>query len=452
MRFTPGVYRLSATSAVSGAAPYATGTVAVTNGSAVVTGSGTSWLANAFANGIFQVQVLAHGTDGVANGTTTFTSAAGNFQAGHVGMTIRIGTKAAYTIAAVASASSITLSGSPTAASSLTYDVGPESPYTIQSVDSNTQITLSRSWSGPSFTGLSYLAWRDIVYVGDQSGVLTDGIGGMVRITGSDNDVATTRTNCIVCSNSQRTFRGLQLDGSVSSLVSNTGANVVVEGCTFSDTGSDGVNISGAGASGVTVRRCASMHVAGNAVTYTHSSTVNDAAGLVENCLFQSSGGGVGVNSTRIGGVLARNITATGLTAGVKVTTSPASGQAMTINNCLLVGDLTGALATATTDTVPDYIGYFSNNTSRSNVSTGAHDQFGMMLMNGAPLLMLGLFTWVYAMLQALSEFASKAQFNPPGDDLFGAIRSATSSWGAVQYVAGQRPVDAGLPRSRVGQ
>src|SRR5690348_240344 len=61
----PGVYRETLTAGVSGGSTYTTGTVSVTNGSAVVTGSGTSWLANAFANGQFRVTSLASGSDGV---------------------------------------------------------------------------------------------------------------------------------------------------------------------------------------------------------------------------------------------------------------------------------------------------------------------------------------------------------------------------------------------------
>src|SRR3989304_7878159 len=105
----PGVYRELLTDDISGANTYSTGTVSVTNGSAVVAGSGTSWLANVAADYIFHVTVIASGTDGVGvNGTNTFTSAAGNFQANMVGMTIRINTIAAYIIETYVSATEIT--------------------------------------------------------------------------------------------------------------------------------------------------------------------------------------------------------------------------------------------------------------------------------------------------------------------------------------------------------
>src|SRR5678810_511372 len=93
----PGYYPELLTLAKGGGSLYTTGTVSVTRGSAVVTGSGTTFTGNVFVNGVFQIRVLASGTDGVTTGTdATFTSAAGNFQQGHVGYVLSIATKAPY--------------------------------------------------------------------------------------------------------------------------------------------------------------------------------------------------------------------------------------------------------------------------------------------------------------------------------------------------------------------
>src|SRR3990172_1122802 len=52
-----------------------------------------------------------------------------------------------------------------------------------------------------------------ITYIGDYSGVNTDGVGGIVRITGSDNDQTATRANAILVNGfNYRTFSGLALD------------------------------------------------------------------------------------------------------------------------------------------------------------------------------------------------------------------------------------------------
>jgi len=66
----------------------------------------------------------SQGTDGVTNGTTTFTAATGTFSQADVNKLIMIGTKARYRITAVGSTTSITLSDLPSAGSSLTWKVG----------------------------------------------------------------------------------------------------------------------------------------------------------------------------------------------------------------------------------------------------------------------------------------------------------------------------------------
>lgn len=66
----------------------------------------------------------AQGVDGVTNGTTTFTAASGTFTAADVNKLIFITTKARYRIVAVGGPTSVTLSGSPSAGSSLTWKLG----------------------------------------------------------------------------------------------------------------------------------------------------------------------------------------------------------------------------------------------------------------------------------------------------------------------------------------
>lgn len=265
-----GTYRELLTVDVSGGNVYSTGTVSVINGSAVVTGLGTSFLANVAANYIFHSTVLARGTDGVTVGLTatshTFTSAAGNFQTGHVGHTIRINTIGAFIITAVASLTSITVAKPDNssflmgAGITLTYDVGPESPYDILSVDSDTQITLAKAWSGASFTGLAYLTYNPIHYIGDYRGTNTDGVGGVVRVTGSDNDQAATRANCIAAtSKSYRIFQGFQFDTATSILISSTSStNWVVQLCVFqgANSGAQAIDFAGASQASNVVQLC----------------------------------------------------------------------------------------------------------------------------------------------------------------------------------------------------
>lgn len=448
LRIAPGSYRETLTTTVAGGSAYSTGTVSVTNGSAVVTGSGSAWLANAFANGMFMASQLAHGTDGVANGTTTFTSAVGNFQAGHVGMTIRVNTKAAYTITAVGSATSITLSGSPVAGSGLTYDVGPEPALEILSVDSNTQITLKEAWAAPSFTGLAYATWKDVKYIGDEDGQLTDGVGGEIRVTGSDNDQTSARGTGISCGSQYRTFRGIHFDGCSTVALTITAGNGVVENCTAQNS-AIGFQFSGASALNGTLRKCYCYPTTGQgAVSVTHSSTVDNAAIVIENCVL-IGGNGSGVAIVRFGGVLVRNLTIIGyVTAGIRVVTAPATGQATTTLNCVIQACASGIQATATSDMLEDYNDLVTNGAARTNVSVGSHSQAYLALM-AMPLLTLGIHVPYPGALSPNSQVGAIAGFDPPGADMYNTARVATSSWGGVQYEATRRPNDAGFSAAR---
>ena len=245
----PGTYRETLTCGVSGGNPYSTGTISVANGSATVTGSSTLFntSSNVLANFIFWVLQLAHGTNGVAtNATAGFTSAGGNFQAGHVGHTIRIGTIGSYIIASIVSATSITVRNAdnttPTFSgqTGLTYDVGPEQPYTIASITDNTHLTLAQPWSGPTLTGLAYITYNPISYIADVTGAFTDGVGGPVRITGSDNDQTNNRSYGISCAKNYRCFQGFTFDGNASfGIYFNAAQYTIVTDCDFKSSAAD---------------------------------------------------------------------------------------------------------------------------------------------------------------------------------------------------------------------
>jgi len=407
---------------------------------------------------MFQVTVIASGTDGVTNGTGTFTSATGNFQSSMIGLTIRIGTKGAYTISAVASATSITIvlpgggAASPSAGSSLAYNVGPETPYIISSVDSNTQLTLSSAWSGPTLTGLAFTTWKDIRYIADESGVNTDGIGGEVRISGSDNDQTTTRANAIVIANSYRTFIGFHLDTTSTNGISITsGTNIIVQQCGFQGCGGNDINVNSSAPSAITIRKC--FFIGGssantNAVLTQNASTVDNTAILLENNLAILASQGNGFMSSRIGGILIRNCTLIGGIDAARVQNALSVGQATTMNNCIIVFISTGLVATTTAEFIEDRNVFYGNTTNRNTVTAGANSVTypPLLLM---PLLTLGLHSTFFAGLNSLSAVASITGFNPPGDDLYSKTRAATSSYGDMQYFAGQRFDDAGPSHSR---
>lgn len=453
----PGSYRETLTLDVSGGNAYSTGTVSLTNGSAVVTGSGSAWLANVAADYIFHVTVLAHGTDGVTTAVTatshTFTSAAGNFQAGHVGRTIRIGTIGAYIITAVGGPTSITIAKPDnssflmSAGTGLTYDVGPEVPYDILSVDSDTQITLSKPWGGPSFTGLAYLTYNPIRYIGDYTGANTDGVGGVVRVTGSADDIALTRANCITgTSRNYRTFQGFQLDlasGFLADIITST--DVIFDKCIFFYGGTACVRSSGLTQARLTVRNCAffsSRAVSG--ILFIHSSVVDNSAHLVENCLFVCGASTAGVLHTRVGGTTVKNSTFWSGGQGVQIATAITVGQTVTVNNCVFQAMTTALAATVAGEIVENYNAFFGNNADRINTNTGANSLaypalfdprwFFQMTHEGAGPNSATQVVTPFD-LASFSALLNLAGTSPTTTDMRGTpVQGAQREWGALEY------------------
>lgn len=222
------------------------GTITVTRGSKVVTGVDTHWLAQGLAPGdVLYVSYLSSG-QGDVNGPApgdVLTDAGSNFDAAAIGMCINMHESGggadggSFQITAVAG-NTITYNdlngiGYPAAAqNSYDYTVpSMEGSYEIESVESNTQLTLKRRWSGPTYAGIAsgatedlkdFTLWRPIYLIGDETGAHTDGVGGVCRITGSDDDISIsvardsdygiTNKHAGVPGRSYWTIRGFQID------------------------------------------------------------------------------------------------------------------------------------------------------------------------------------------------------------------------------------------------
>jgi hypothetical protein len=444
----PGTYREMLTVDVSGGNTYSTGTVSVTNGSTTVTGAGTLWLANVAANYIFHVTVIAHGVDGVTDGTATFTSVACNFQAGMIGMTIRINTKAAAIIAAVGGLTSITLADTagapvmPAAGVGLTYDVGPEPPYNIASVTDDTHLELTTPWSGPTLTGLAYLTYNPIRYVGDYTGANTDGAGGIVRITGADvPDQAAARANCIVATaKNYRLFQGFQFDITSNWLVAIQTTPVY---WTFQDC----ICLGGVGTvygfsflgvmNGITIRRCAFYGSNSRSISITHTALLNNAAVYIENCVFWGPGNNPAIGNDRTGGVTIKNCTFFSPNIGIRVQTALTVGQAVTANDCIISSCVTGISATAVGEILEDYNDIWNCNAMRISTTIGAHSNsypplwdshWFFEMINGGRLI-------TSSDLVSYSALVNLAGFNPARTDMRNtAVIGAQREWGSLEY------------------
>ena len=226
--------------------------------------------------------------------------------------------------------------------------------------------------------GVSGTAGNPIEYRGDYAGAVWAG-GGVVRITGSNDDKTASRNGCIFAANaSYRTFRGFALDsssGTTSPLGASNGSDWTVEECVFQATlGFTLCSFAGAAQARHAIRRCVFLGHIGvnNSITLAHSATLNDVGHVVEQCLFVGRGGSC-ISIQRVGGVTVRNCTFIGGLAGVRVEAALAAGQVATVNNCVIWQCGVGLQATTTGELVEDYNSLSANGMARSNVNVGAN-------------------------------------------------------------------------------
>ena len=286
---------------------------------------------------------------------------------------------------------------------------------------------------------------NQITYEADVLGHRTDGIGGEVRITGSNDDLTATRANCIFASNDDyRTWRGFKLDGytnyglyiSDNSIVE----DIITEGATNS---SGGIILSVASGTHFEIRRCIDIGLYGQSIVISGGTGDVAATAIIENCIMYPKAGHGGTNyygiNSNYGNFTIRNCT---LMAGSTALFSTGATTNITVRNCIfthcdtaMVGDFTDdynlchpdvtrniAKGANSVDWVPIY---------RSPVFIGG-DLQAAGRGHSAPSA-----AWFFGELSQWSQIRRKAGATAPADDFFGIARPTTNSkcsWGAIQY------------------
>lgn len=281
-------------------------------------------------------------------------------------------------------------------------------------------------------------AGHPITYAGDVDGSHTDGVGGIVRVTGSDNDLTATRAQCIVVgARNYRTFQGFCFDLATTNEVTlTTGTNLIIQDCYF------GISQLSAGgfycnstATTTTIQRCTFHGMNYVAIYFYTASDHSDSAHLIQNCFFLACG--TGVRMDNVGGMTIKNNTFQCRDYGVRCAASPAAGQVNNVNNNIIVSSTQGIGAVATTDITEDYNSLFATSVPYTNVTPGAHSN-AYPALTVPPVLLAGYkYPWGFPSLSQWSPLRAIAGTGEATDDLFGRARPATSekkSWGAVQF------------------
>ena len=279
-----------------------------------------------------------------------------------------------------------------------------------------------------------------ITYIGDYTGANTDGVGGVVRITGSDDDKTSVRARCITSTNKNyRTFIGFTLDYASAAAIENTnGTNWVLENIYSTSNATRNFRFSG-DATNAIVQNCYFLSGSySNGINFEDTSYHDNQNITVQNCIIQGSGNtdGYGIVSNKYGGVTIKNCTIYGCSKGIYVVNENA-GQTVAVNNCIITNCLYGLQSFALGFLVEDYNNVFLCNTARTNVDVGANSlayyplydsRWFHELVNGGN--MLSPFD-----LASYSELVGVAGTSPTTTDMRGTSAiGGVREWGALEY------------------
>jgi len=277
-----------------------------------------------------------------------------------------------------------------------------------------------------------------ITYIGDYDGSHTDGVGGIVRVTASDNDQTQARNYIVnMTGRAYRTFDGFAFDGFSNSVYgafwiqTSDVDHLTVRNCTFNGWNT-GFGIKGyqtANLTNMLVENCIAM----NCYNFYIDGEVQDNSGnVIQNCLFFANSGSV--IDTKSGGFTIKNCSFYGAYRCVYVSSSLNAGQTVTVNNCVMHGINNFALSAATLgNLVEDY----NLCPSRSNVAVGAHSlAYGSLLdMRWAHELLNGGTMLSPFDLASYSQLINVAGTSSTTADMRGTTKIGTErEWGALEY------------------
>jgi len=446
----PGVYREEVLIDGNGAAVYDAGTVTVVNESTTVTGTNDFTATPVLPGDQLFIGNFETQADG-AYAAGQFTSAGANFQAGMVGYRIEVVGQGQYIIASRVDANTITLTdvngvGFPGAGPYTYYITSGEGPYEVDSITDATHLELVKPWSGPDLTGLVYKIYRPVYLIGDVSGTETDGIGGVVRITGSDDDETTNRALGISAdTDNYWMIRGFRIDTcTTSAIYGDTCTYFTIEDCVFADV--DGYPVNFDDSDQTTVRRCIGMGAYSAGGVYLYSNPVSDnGQNLLEN-LYLDCGGDM-IIIARTGGTTIKNCTSGFASYSLITTNNQTVGTGVFVHDCLLhnqcttVGGSAALEAAVLGQIIEQYNNLFSNVLDRKvgTVGIAANSTTypylpSLPLMTGRtrnPMVWFAPSQW--------DETRDNSGLYPKNEDLFGVhneVSQTRRSWGAIHNYA----------------
>lgn len=288
-------------------------------------------------------------------------------------------------------------------------------------------------------------AGTEITYMADVTGCNTDNVGGVVRVTGSDNDQAAVRDHCVEASvKDYRIFRGFRFDFSTDELwdIDGDSDNWTVEDCTFTE-GMDALLAVDGTANYWMIRRCL-FSGAKKVCVHFGNDAIHTGNHEIRNCLFlgRARAWSWSVDLDLVDTVDIRNCTFLNGDAAIGHDGTGGAANSVVVENCIIVWNNDGLTAAGANQMIEDFNTFFGNNVDRTNVAVGGNSEtYPPLLAN--PLLFSGAgqvsgfkFPWWFGMLSQWSQVGEITGNAPEDYDLVAIPRppnNASKSWGCLQ-------------------
>lgn len=364
------------------------------------------------------------GADGVTNGSTTFTSASASFVSGDVDKLINIVGKGRYRITGFTNSTTVTLSGSPSSGSSLTWNIGGAVASMGALLANSTGAvaggdTIYVGGGGSGALGV----YREVItigqapssvvsVIGDVDGSHTGDSGGVILSDYTTNDTTAGSTSANLNGNSKANWSFSKLmifkgnSGSVITMGTDAHDWSFTDCMIFGGSGNVALLTStstagGATALNLTIDRCSLYTARGSgyiSITCNQSGSSsgdNDLHVTIKNSFFSGNGTCVAIASTsstgvKPGGVNVRNCTAWGASTFLSTGAGWSTAIPATVNNCLMLSGASGSTclsANTSGQITEDYNIIWGFATPRANVTAGTHS---ISDTSRAPLVHLG--------------------------------------------------------------
>lgn len=275
-----------------------------------------------------------------------------------------------------------------------------------------------------------------ITYIGDYTGANTDGIGGIVRITGSDNDQVGARNYAVnVNSKDYRTFSYLLFNGCISSAVYSFGNYFVLNRCHITGSTDSGLVRSASGATNATISNCFIRSIDGDNRTgiLIVGGSAYASASTITNCIIV--GGSFQYYFNYAGGVTVKNCKGIHAQNQAFRFLNQHADYPSTITNCIINGN-TGIYCNAASIVTEDYNNIVAP-TARTNVAVGGNSNTFIALFDTRwwwEMINGGRMLSPYD-LSSDSELVGLAGTSPTSTDMRGTSAIDTvREWGALEY------------------